>query len=99
MYARVTMAEAPTDRVGDAGRYMREQVLPQARRLDGFKGLIALGDRASGRLMSVVFYESEEALRASEEAASRIRGGATEPMGSTVTNVGEYEVFVSEVSS
>jgi hypothetical protein len=49
--------------------------------------------------MSVVFYGSEEALRASEEAASRIRGEATEPMGSTVTNVGEYEVFVSEVSS
>ena len=99
MYARVTMAEAPTDRVDDAGRYMREQVLPQARQLEGFKGLIALGDRANGRLLSVVFYESEEALRASEEGASRIRGGASESMGSTVKDVQEYEVFVSEVPS
>ena len=99
MYARVTMAEAPTDRVDDAGRYMHEQVLPQARQLEGFKGLIALGDRANGRLMSVAFYESEEALRASEEAVSRIRGEMTENMGPTVTNVGEYEVFVSEGQS
>jgi hypothetical protein len=32
--------------------------------MDGFKGFVALGDRQSGKLLGVAFWESEEALRA-----------------------------------
>jgi heme-degrading monooxygenase HmoA len=97
-YARVTTLEGPPERMEDATRFVREQVLPQLQQMDGFKGFIALGDRQSGRLRGVALWESEEALRATDEAAARIRGGAAEATGGTVAGVENCEVIVFEVS-
>lgn len=99
MYARVTTLEVPPDRVDDSTRHVQEQILPQLRQQDGFKGFIVLTDRQSGNALGVGLWESEEALRASEEAASRLRGGAAEATGATVTGFQKYEVNVFEVSS
>jgi len=99
MYARLTTVEAPPDRMDDATRHIQEQVLPQLQQLDGFKGFIALRDRASGRVRGVAFWESEEALRATDEAAARIRGGVTEATGGTIASVENYEVIVLEAPS
>ncbi len=97
MYARVTTLEGPPDKIDDAIRYTQEQVLPQLQQLDGFKGFVALADRASGKLRGVVLWESEQALQATDEAASRIRGGVAEATGGTVAGVEQYEVAVFEV--
>jgi hypothetical protein len=67
--------------------------------MDGFKGFITLGDRQSGRVRGVAFWESEEALHATDEAASRIRGSVAEATGATVASVENCEVSVFEVSS
>jgi heme-degrading monooxygenase HmoA len=83
----------------DATRYVQEQILPRLQQIDGFKGFITLGNRQNGKLLGVAFWESEEALRATEEAASRIRGGVQEATGGTVAGVENYEVCVFEVSS
>ncbi len=99
MYARLTTLEGPPDRIDDAIRYTQEQVLPQLQQMDGFKGFIALGDRQSGKLRGVALWENEEALRATEEAASRIRSGVAEATGGTVADVEQYEVTLFEVSS
>ena len=99
MYARVTTLESPPEKIDDATRHVQEQFIPQLRQIDGSKGFIALGDRQSGKILGVVLWESEEALRASEEAASRLRGGAADATGSTVADVDRYEVTVFEVSS
>ena len=37
------------------------------------KGMIALGDRQSGELIGITFWESEQAMRASEELGDRTR--------------------------
>ena len=76
----------------------QEQVLPQLQQMDGFKGLIALGDLQSGKLVGVALWESEEAFQATEEAAARIRGGAAEATGGRVASVENYEVNVFKVS-
>ena len=100
MHARLTtVGEVPPDRMDDAARHLREQVLPQLKQLDGFKGFIALRDRGSGTLRGVALWEDEEALRATDEAAARIRGGVAEATGGTVAGVENYEVVVFEVSS
>ncbi len=99
MHARLTTLEGSPDRMDDAIRFTQEQVLPQLQQLDGFKGFIALGDRGSGKLRGVALWESEEALRATDEAAARIRGGVAEATGGTVASVENYEVVVFEVSS
>jgi heme-degrading monooxygenase HmoA len=99
MHARLTTIEAPPDRMDAVARHVQEQVLPQLQQLDGFQGFIALRDRGSGRLRGVALWESEEALRATDEAAARIRGGMAEATGGTVASVENYEVVVFEAPS
>ena len=99
MHARVTTLEAPPDRMDDAKRHLQEQVLPRLSQMEGFKGFVALGSRQSGKLQGVAFWESEEALRATDEAVVSVREGAAEASGGTVVSVEEYEVFVNEAPS
>ncbi len=99
MHARVTTIEGSPDRMDDAARHVQEQTLPQLRQMDGFEGFVAFGDRQSGRLMGVAFWESEEALRATEQAVADVRGGAAETAGGIVAGVEEYEVFAFEAPS
>ena len=99
MYARVTTIEGSPDRMDDAKRHTQEQTLTQLQKMEGFKGFVALGDRNSGKVLGVAFWESEEALRATDEAVSSVRSGAAEASGGTVASVEEFEVFVNEAPS
>jgi heme-degrading monooxygenase HmoA len=99
MHARVTTLEAPPDRMDDAKRHVQERLLPKLRQMEGFKGFVALGSSQSGKLQGVAFWESEEALRATDEAVVPVREGAAEASGGTVVSVDEYEVFVNEAPS
>ena len=99
MHARVTTLEVPPDRMDDAKRNVREQVLPRLSQMEGFKGMVALGNGQSGKLQGVAFWESEEALRATDQSVVPIREGAAEAAGGTVAGVEEFEVFVFEAPS
>ena len=99
MHARVTTLEVPLDRVDDARRYVQEQVLPRLSQMDGFKGFVALDSRQSGKLQGVAFWESEQALRATDEAVVPVREVAAEAAGGTVASVEEFEVSVFEAPS
>ncbi len=84
--------EEPLDKIDEGLRQVREQVLPRAKQLDGFKGLIALGDRQRGKTFRITFWESEEAMRASEEEANRVRSESAEASGEMIAGVERYEV-------
>ena len=99
MHVRLTTIEGSPDRMDEATRHVQEQALPQLRQMDGFKGFVALGDRQSGRLVGVAFWEDEEALRATEGAVSGVRSGTAEAVGGSVAGVEEYEVVVYEAPS
>ena len=100
MYARVNTIEGSPDRMDDATRHIQEQTMPQLRQMEGFEGfVVALGDRQSGRVLGVAFWESEEALRATEEALSGVRSGAAEAAGGTLASVERYEVLFNEAPS
>jgi heme-degrading monooxygenase HmoA len=99
MHARVTTLEVPPDRMDDATRHVREQVLPRLSQMEGFNGFVVLGSRQRGKLQGVAFWESEEALRATDEAVVPIREGAAEAAGGTVASVEEFEVHVFEAPS
>jgi heme-degrading monooxygenase HmoA len=83
----------------DATSHIQEQTLPQLQKMEGFKGFVSLGDRQSGKVLGVAFWESEEALRASEQAVSSVRSGAAEAADGIVASVEEYEVLVNEAPS
>ena len=67
MYARLTTIEGAPEKMDDAARHAREQTLSQLQQMDGFRGFVALGDRQSGKLLGLAFWESEEALQATRE--------------------------------
>ncbi len=99
MHARMSILEGSPDQIDEGLRYVRENVLPQISQQDGFRGMVALADRQTGKTLGVTFWESEEALRASEEAADRLRGDSAQTMGDTIAGVERYEVGFFEMSS
>jgi heme-degrading monooxygenase HmoA len=103
MHARVSTYQGPPnvtqEQVDEADRYDRENVLPAARQMEGFKGAITLLDRQSGKALSVTLWESEEAMRASEQEANRLRQESAEAANETIENVERYEVGLFEVET
>jgi hypothetical protein len=99
VYARVSTLEGPPAPMDQLLSEVREVVLPRAKQMDGFKGMIALGDHHSGKTLGITFWESEEAMRASEEAAKRLREESAEGVGDTIEAVERYEVALFEVES
>ena len=100
MHARMSIFEGSADMIDESLRQTREVILPQAKEGDpGFKGIIALTDRQSGKMVGITFWESEEAMRATEEGANRQREESAEAGGGTVASVQRYEVGLFEVPS
>lgn len=96
MWARVSTYEGPPDGIDDAVDYANRQIVPKLRQTDGFRGLYALADRTSGKSMSITLWDSEEALRASEEAADRMREDSTDAARGQIANVERFEVTMRE---
>lgn len=67
--ARARLLEVPTAHIDDGVRYAQEVILPRVRELPGWKGALALIDRATGAARFMTFWESRDAMRASEAAA------------------------------
>jgi len=90
MHARVTKLEGSPDHLDAAIKLVKETIVPAAKKLQGFKGGYWLVDRASGKGFSVTLFESEAALKASEDAAAQLRSQAS-PL-TKITGVERYEV-------
>jgi len=94
--ARVSSLEGSPDRIDESFSRAREDTLPKARELPGWKGVIGLADRKSGRVKLITLWESADALRATEEQADRLRKQTAESGGQRVTGVDRYEVAVAD---
>ena len=99
MHARMTTLEGSPGKMDEGVRDIREDVLPQLQQQDGFKGFLALGDRHSGKLVGITFWESEQAMQASEEVGDRMRSETAEDTGEAIEDVERYEVGLFEMSS
>ena len=97
MHARMSTLEGPPDEIEDLLREIREHVLPLLQQQDGFKGFITLEDRQSGKLIGITFWESEQAMQASEEVGDRTRIETAEVTGDAIEVVERYEVGLFEM--
>jgi len=75
-----------------------DEVVPVVRGMDGSRGLIYLVDRGSGKSISITLWESADAMRASEDAANRLRRDSSASSGDTIVGVERYEVAFLDVS-
>ncbi|HJR46082.1 MAG TPA: hypothetical protein VJ927_10805 [Actinomycetota bacterium] len=78
---------------------LRENIIPTARQMDGFQGALSLGDRSTGKSITLTFWESEEKMRASEEAADKLRQQAADEVQEEIAGVERFEVYINEAPS
>lgn len=97
MHARVSTFQASPDGLDAALEQARAEVLPAARALDGFRGMLVLLDRETGRSMAVTLWRDRDALVASEQAADRLRREAAQASGERIVAVERYEVGLLEL--
>ena len=98
MHARMSTLEGLPDEMDEGLRQVKVHVLPRLQQQDGFKGFIALGDRQSGELIGITFWESEQAMQDSEELGDRTRSDTAEATGDAIEDVERYEVGLFEMS-
>lgn len=96
MFARVSTFEETEASVDESLRRTPE-VLKRANALSGFEGVYYLVDRSSGKTMTITLWETEEAMRQSEEAANQIRVDEAAATGGNILSVEHYEVAASEL--
>jgi hypothetical protein len=90
------MIQGSTEQADAAINNFRENVVPFTRE-GGGKGSLLLVDRENGKVIAITLWESEEALRTSEEKANQLRAQAAEQAGaSQAPTVERYEVAVYE---
>jgi|SRR5712691_10661412 heme-degrading monooxygenase HmoA len=60
MYARVTAVQYnKAGAVDEGAQIYRESILPATQQLQGFKDVISLADRSTGKAMVITFWETE----------------------------------------
>ena len=99
MHARVTTIQMDASRLDDAIRQLETEELPRWKEMDGFKGFTLLVDRQSGKIAGTTYWESEQAMDASEEAIGPSRERAAETGGASASpTVERYEVAVDTMA-
>jgi quinol monooxygenase YgiN len=91
MYARSTTIQALSASIDAGIEHVRDTVMPALEGIDGCVGLSLLVDRSSGRCIATSSWESDEAMRASEESIRPMRDEAAELFGGSA-QVEEWEI-------
>jgi heme-degrading monooxygenase HmoA len=90
----LTRIEASPDQLDEMARGFEQETMPQIEVLDGFESYILLGDRSNGTAIVITYWESAEAMQASEEAVQQPRQQAAEAGGARSAPIVErYEAF------
>jgi hypothetical protein len=108
MDAQAIMLMVSPDRIDDATRFVREELIPELRQMDGYKGFIALADRGSefhhAKWQGVSLWESRDQGPQGAEFEGHLFHLASATGGSiehthTVEGTERYEVALLELSS
>jgi heme-degrading monooxygenase HmoA len=104
MFASVSTYQGPPDQIDDGLRYAQENIVPSLQEVEGFEGVYLLVDRQSCKVLTITLWESEEALRASEQETTQLRSEhrgqwdqvpTAEAGSQEVAGVERYEVAIS----
>jgi heme-degrading monooxygenase HmoA len=90
MHARVSTYQFGPDAIDKAS----EQFDSAMNELDDMRGAVLLVDRATGKGMTITYWESQETLESSRQAADRVRSAAAQAASGSVESVEEYEVLL-----
>lgn len=94
MHARLVTIQGDPSKVDDAVDRVRSDVMPVLQGVDGFKGFTLMVDRESGTMVGTSYFESREALHASEQAVRGSRNAAAQAAGAPDPDVRFFEVVI-----
>jgi heme-degrading monooxygenase HmoA len=94
MYARSSTVTAEPSTINRGIRYVQDELLPELLAVEGCVGLSMLVDRSTGRCIATSAWETEEAMRASEDEVRPLRDHFVVTLGSTSATVEEWEVSI-----
>ena len=99
MHARVSTAQYQLDKLDEGIQIYRESVLPEMRQQSGFKGVMALVDRSTGKAISLSLWETETDARASGVGSAYMQENLAKlaPLFAAAPVIETYEVAVQEV--
>lgn len=99
MFARHVTVHGSPDRIDEGVRIQRENVVPVLRACMGFIAQIFLVDRATGDVVGMSLWETEEDMLASEANVRPVRQLVAQQVGaSAAPDVRIYEVPVFELA-
>ena len=93
MIARVTIVQASQQQMEAGVRHIQENA-SSIRKMDGCLGTTYLADRKTGRFLGITLWETEEKLRASEEAINQLRTSQAQAAGAQGAQSEVYDVIV-----
>ena len=102
MFVRVAVFEgADMDSATGTVDEVRERVAPLFENMEGFKGYLDLADSSTGKMMTLSFFDSEDAMQAAEPVFDEDMPRAIGPeimqgFGGRRTAVERYEVVDQE---
>ena len=97
MYARVTSGQLHPDKIDEATRIYRESITPALKQAKGFKTLLVLADRATGKGLVITLWETEAELQASQTSGLyQEQAAKLAQLLASMSSVETYEVTVQE---
>jgi heme-degrading monooxygenase HmoA len=94
--ARASTLEGSPERIDESFQRVQSETLRKLRDMPGNVGAIGYADRKSGRVTLISLWESPDAMRQSEQQATRIREEAAERGKQRIARVDRYEVAVAQ---
>jgi heme-degrading monooxygenase HmoA len=98
MHARMGRVSFSTDKADDVVDHVRNTVVSRYEGSDGFKGFTLLMDRSGGEGIGISFWESEDAMHASDDIGDQARSGAAEAGGGSDEGRKYYEVAIDTMA-
>jgi heme-degrading monooxygenase HmoA len=87
MLARVVTIQGKPEKIDDEVRHFREKVIPIAKSSQGFKNAYLMVDHKTGKMLSVVMWETEKDVQTTMERAkeiseerAKVAGASQKPM-------------------
>ncbi|HEY8951263.1 MAG TPA: hypothetical protein VIP78_01705 [Candidatus Dormibacteraeota bacterium] len=92
MFVRASTVISDPSKADDTARFYTEQMVPAIKEQPGFLGALLMTDRATGKSLGLTFWETKEALQASEDAANKLRSQGVSLTEAQPPTVERFEV-------
>lgn len=98
MHARTGRVSFSPDKADEMVRYAQDTIVPRYESSEGFKGFTLLVDRSSGEGIGISFWESEEAMKATDSLGDQARQGAAEAGSGRDQGMERFEVAIDTMA-